>query len=613
MKNFFNRVREAYRPAAEGTATTAPNSQVIARLLSQNARQHRHRYTAAILCMAIASACTGLSAWVMEDVINQIFIHREFASVILIAGSVATIFIVKGLAGYGQTVLLHRAGNAIVAGLQIQIYDNILKQSFAFFQQHHGADLVARMVVNSTSARLAIDLLLVSAGRDFLTLMALLAVMLSKDPVLTGLALVACPLAVYLVTRVSSRIRTFAKHEFEYRNQIIHAVEETTRGIEVVKAFSLESHMRERTLKAIRGIENRFNRMARLTSYSSPIMETMGGISFALVIFYGGFVVSNNDVDPGSIFAFLTALLLAYEPAKKLFRLRINLERELYSVRLLFDIIDARPEITDAETARPLVISAGDIELENVRFRHKGVKESVLHNLTLRAKPGQVTALVGTSGAGKTTILSLLERFFIPCAGHVRIDGQDLNDITSESLHQQIALVTQDTFLFAGTIRENIALGRPDATGEDIERAAKSAHAHEFIVTFENGYNTEIGTDGGNLSGGERQRLAIARAILRDAPILLLDEPTSALDAQAESIVQDALSHLMEGRTSLVIAHRLATIRNADVIHVLDEGRLVQSGTHDELLAEGGLYEHLYRLQFTNPPSANATAAAPDA
>lgn len=596
------RLRTALTPAAPGEAQTATSIAVLMRLVTENARRHTGRYAAAIAFMIVASACTALSAWIMEDVIDEVFVRQRMSAVWVIAGVIAAIFLVKGFATYFHATILARTGNSIIAGIQRRIYDAILSQSLGFFHQRESGDLVTRLVGTSLSARQAIELVFVSLGRDLVTILGLIVVMLSKDLTMTAIALIAAPLVVYLITRIARRVRHHADIEFRSRREIVAAVQETSGGADVIKAFTLEDHMQQRASAAIASVEARNNRIARLQAQSSPIMETLGGLSFAAVILYGGYQVTQQGQNPGALFAFLTALLLAYEPAKKLSRLRVVLEQHLVSVRLMYEVIDTPPEIADPPGAPDLHVTNGQVTFHDVHFRYPSADIPVLRGLGFVAEAGKVTALVGPSGAGKSTALCLIERFFVADSGRVAIDGQDVREIAVRSLRNQVALVTQETFLFDGTIRENLQLGREDATMAELVAAATAAHAHEFIEAQPAGYDTPIGERGVALSGGQRQRLSIARAILRDAPILLLDEPTAALDAESEAHVQAALDNLMQNRTSIVIAHRLSTVRNAHVIHVMDQGHIVQSGTHAELLAMGGLYTKLHELQFDTAP-----------
>jgi len=601
MLSLAKRLRTAFAPARPGSSDTATSLQILVRLLAENGRRHARRYFAATVFMLIASGCTALSAWMMEDVINGVFVERDRRQLFLVASAIAAIFLVKGVSTYAHSTLLARIGNRIVAELRQRVYDSLLTQSLPFFQASKPGDLVNRMVATANGASQAINMVFTGVGRDLTTLAGLVAVMVLKNLTMTVIALVIAPVAILAVARISRRIAKIARETHFSNVEVVAAVQETAHGADMIKAFTLEERMRERTGAAIRMVRQRSDRAARLQAQSSPIMETLGGFSFAAVILYGGLSVIEGATNPGAFFAFLTALLLAYEPAKKLSRTRLQIEAELVSARLLYEIVDHEPSIRDAPDARALTVTEGGVEFRDVRFAYPGSETPALDGLSFTAAPGAVTALVGHSGAGKSTAFALIERFYVPTSGEVRIDGQDIESVAVRTLRQQVSLVSQNTFLFDGSVLDNLLVGRPDATEADILAAARAAHADEFIRKLPEEYNTLIGENGMSLSGGQRQRLAIARALLRDAPLLLLDEPTASLDAESENRIQLALAALLKGRTAIVIAHRLATVRRADRILVMDAGRVVQRGTHDELLAEGGIYRRLHDLQFRDP------------
>ncbi|WP_439529209.1 ABC transporter ATP-binding protein [Pannonibacter sp.] len=573
---------------------------LIRRLIAENAREHLPGYALTIVFMALIAASTAASAWIMRDVINEVFINRDKAMITLISVAVMGIFAVKGFATFGQQVLMSRIGNAIVARIQNRLFEVIIRQDMAFFDHTPLGDLTTRLAHNSQAARGVIDMVILSLGRDVLSVIGLVSVMVLQDPALSVVALLIMPPAVFGVSLLVRRVRKHARSQFVSTTRIVSAMQETTIGIRVVKAFRVEERMRQEMGKAIRDVEHRSNRIASLTARTSPLMETLGGFAVAMVIFYGGYSVVERGQDPGAFFAFITALLLAYEPVKRLARLQVNLNTSLVGVRLMYEMLDRPPSYADRQGSAELVVPKGEVCFEDVAFSYG--EASALDGLNFTAEAGKVTALVGGSGAGKSTTFSLIERFYDVTGGRVLIDGQDIREVTLASLRDHIALVTQDTFLFDLSIRDNIALGRPGASDGDIIRAAMDANAHEFIEAQAQGYDTLVGEGGGRLSGGQRQRIAIARAMLRNAPILLLDEATSALDAESEAKVQVALKRLMQGRTTLVIAHRLATVRDADRILVFDRGQVVEAGTHDELVARDGLYRRLADLQFRDMP-----------
>jgi ATP-binding cassette subfamily B protein len=588
---------------------------LIRRLVADNARPYARRYGLAFACMGLTAATTGASAWIMRDVVNGIFIDRQAAMVVPIALAVIGIFTLKGAATYAQTVILQGIGASMVARVQKQIGDNILHQGMDFYDAAETGDLTTRMTLTANAARGLLDTIITAVGRDLLSVIALVTVMVVQDPLMAFLALVVAPPAIIGVAALLKRVKNLARKEMLSIARIVQVLNEAIRGARVVKSFTLEPKVQQDLYDAIESVERRVLAIARLNALSSPLMETLGGVSVAIVILYAGFSVIGQGGDPGAFFSFMTAFLMAYEPAKRLARVRVSLQMNVVGVQMLYQLLDTAPTITEAPDARPLALTEGHVRLDDVVFRYRD--KPALNGLTLEARPGEVTALVGPSGAGKSTVFNLITRFYDPEAGSISVDGQDVRGLTFESLRRSIALVTQDTFLFSTTIRENILAGRPDADEAAMLAAARAANVAEFVEGLPEGYDTQVGEGGGRLSGGQRQRVAIARAMLRDAPILLLDEATSALDAESEAKVQEALERLMRGRTTLVIAHRFSTVRNADRIHVLKDGRVVESGNHAALMAEGGLYRRLYALQFeTHPegpvPDVPATAVVRD-
>ena len=410
-------------------------------------------------------------------------------------------------------------------------------------------------------------------------------------------SLVVVPPALFILRKMVRRIYHIALSQFVGGTRLLESLQETVQGVRTVKTFTLEDEMRARVHSNIAELEKESNRWARVAHRASPLMEALGGLAVALAMIYGGYRVVETGAAPGQFFSFLAAFLLAYEPAKRLARLNIELNSNMVGVRVLFDIIDAPPTEPKDDHKPPLNVTAGRIEFKDVRFGYRP-EEPVLRGMSFVANPGNMTALVGQSGGGKSTVLNLVLRLYEPESGTVSIDGQNVVEVSRASLRKQIAYVGQDVFLFHGTIRDNIAIGKPGATEEEIVAAAKAAHAHEFVSAFPEGYQTMVGERGAKLSGGERQRVAIARALVKDAPIILLDEATASLDSESERLVQDAMVHLCENRTTLVIAHRLHTITHADRILVVENGVIAEAGRHDELLRKGGRYAAFYRLQI---------------
>ncbi|RUW96329.1 ABC transporter ATP-binding protein, partial [Mesorhizobium sp. M8A.F.Ca.ET.023.01.1.1] len=425
----------------------------------------------------------------------------------------------------------------------------------------------------------------------------LIGVMVWQQPALSLICFVVGPLAIYGVNRILKRVRKFAAMEFRSVGQIVQVMQETAIGVRVVKSFNLEGLMRKRMYRAVSDVEDRANNIAALEAVTNPVMETLAGLAIAGAVMISGLLVLQGGQMPGNIMAFIAALLLAYEPAKRLARVRISLESGIVGVRMMFQLADEPLTLAEKPDAKPLQAGPGEIRFDAVSFAYQN-GPPVLEGFDLTLEAGKMTALVGPSGGGKSTILNLIMRMYDPKSGRVLLDGQDISHATLASLREKIAYVSQDTFLFAGTIMHNIRLGREGATDDEVIAAAKAANAHDFIVAQPKGYETDVGENGGLLSGGQRQRISIARAMLRNAEILLLDEATSALDAESEALFRDALQQLTEGRTTIVIAHRLSTVHQADTIVVLEAGKVVESGPHRALLKQGGLYQKLYEYQL---------------
>lgn len=575
-----------------------PTWALTRRLLGENARQHWAGYTIGFVLLAISSAMTALVAYVMEDVINEVFVDPQPALVWTVAISVIAIFTARGLTTYAAAVVLARIGNRIVADMQVRMFDSTQAQSLGWVDRQEIGDLVVRFQTGVAGVRSAIQMLVQSVGRDLLTLAALVGVMFWQDPIMAFIALFVAPPAIIVIVSIMRRMTRVARDEFSSVGRLIGLVKEVVLGARIIKSFRIEDQLAAEMGGVVERVRKLNNKIARLSNVTSPVMDMLGGFAFAAIIVYGGSKIAAGDLDAGSLFSFITAFLLAYEPAKRLGKFNVDYQKQLVGARMVYDILDAQPAHSERVDGGTLSVHEGEITLCDVTFAYD--EAPVLRNLSLTIPATRVTALVGPSGGGKSTVLSLISRLHQAQSGEVAIDGQSLGTVTTDSLRRAVALVGQDAFLFDTTIRENIRMGRLDATDAQIEQAARDANAHEFILRQENGYDTPVGEGGGRLSGGQRQRISIARAMLKDAPILLLDEPTAALDTMSESKVMQAIERLMIGRTVVVIAHRLSTIRNADVIHVISEGELVESGRHDDLMEAGGLYRHLHDTQFRN-------------
>jgi ATP-binding cassette subfamily B protein len=591
-------------------ADSVGNWTLIRRLLTEQAMGQWKRYVVAFILMGIAAGATALSAYVIGNVINAAYVDKNMKAIVTFAVLVAVLFIVKAVATYIQQVMLGRIGNSIIAQNQRRLFGALLRQNLAFFADRHSSEFAARLTTGANSATNVINLLVGAVGRDIFTLVGLVAVMIAQDPVLSLISLVFVPPALFVLRKLIRRIYAVARNRFTGGARILEVMQETVQGVRIVKAYTLESVMQAKVDADIAELEREANKGVRITSRASPVMEAFAGIGIALGLIYGGYRVIVTGSTPGQFFSFLTAFMLAYEPAKRLARIQLELNSQLVGVRVLFEVVD-QPVTEPTEEHKPeLKISSARVELDNVHFGYRA-GETVIHGMTFGAEPGRMTALVGPSGGGKSTVFNLLLRFYEPRRGSIEIDGQDITSVSRHSLRRQIAYVGQDVFLFHGTIRDNIAIGRPGASEAEIVAAARAAHAHEFIIGFPDGYETHVGERGAQLSGGERQRIAIARALVKNAQIILLDEATASLDSESERLVRDAMDHLCHGRTTIAIAHRLHTITHADRILVIENGAIVESGRHDELLRKGGRYAAFYRLQIKeHPPEPIAVASA---
>ena len=570
---------------------------LVKRLLTEQGARHWRKYAVAFVLMAVSATCTAGSAYLIGDVINEAYVNRNLPGIVTLGIITALLFTMKGLATYGHTVLLSQIGNRIVANNQRAVFNKLLAEGLSYFSDRHSTEFIARLSAGAAAVTQVLNLLITSVGRDALSLIGLITVMVLQDPLMSFFAFVVAPPALFVLRKIIRRIYKIGRSQFQGGTRILETLQETLQGIRIVKAFTLEGTMQQRFDANVAAVEHEANKMARVSARASPLMETLGGIAIALAITYGGYRVIDTGATPGQFFSFITAFLLAYEPAKRLARLNIELNSGLVGVRVLFEVIDSPPTEPPDAGMPDIKIVSPRLEFNDVHFAYRG-DQSVLRGMSFVAEPGKLTALVGPSGGGKSTVFNLLLCFYDSEHGTITIDGQDISKVSRRSLRQQVAYVGQDVFLFRGTIRENIAFGKPDASEDEIVAAAKGAYAHDFIMAFPQGYDAPVGEHGLQLSGGQRQRIAIARALIKNAPIILLDEATAALDSESELAVREAMDHLFEGRTTLAIAHRLHTISHADRIYVIEDGHAGESGRHEELLAKSGRYALFYGLQL---------------
>ncbi len=580
---------------------------LMGRLWRQSIRQYKGSLVSAVIFMAIVSAATAFSAWLLRPVIDWVFVEKRPGILLPLALAVILTFLIKGGAAYAQSVIMARVGMRIIADNQSRLYDHLIHMDMGFFHETSTGSLISRFTVDIRNMRIAVSNAVTSFGKDSLTLIGLVGVMFFQNFELAIISFFIFPAAIYPVARLGRRMREVTADTQTEFGLLTTLLEQTFQGIRVVKTYCMEEYEKRRITRIIERIFRLTYKSERVRSLSSPIMETLGGFAVAMVILYGGYQVVGGDVTTGAFMSFIAALLMAYEPMKRLANLNASVQEGLAGAQRLFALLDKQPTILDKPGAKPLKVKHGAIRLEDVHFSYEPGEPTLL-GIDLEIPAGKTAALAGPSGSGKSTVLNIISRFYEAGSGRVSIDGVDVCDVTMASLRGSIALVSQEIALFDDTVRANIAYGRAGAANDQIIDAARHAAAHDFIMKLPQGYETIVGERGVKLSGGQRQRLAIARAILKDAPILLLDEATSSLDTESERQVQVALEKLMKGRTSLIVAHRLSTIMKADVIHIVADGRIVESGKHEELLAAGGVYSRLSAVQFAKQAPASSSA-----
>lgn len=554
------------------------------------------RLVLAGVCMLGVAGMTGLLALLVKPAMDDIFLDKNFRMLMFIPAVLAAVYAMRGVSDFGQYYLMAFVGQSIVRDLREELHSKLEDMSLAFFVRHSTGELISRMSNDVALVQGALTNAITGTIRDACTVVVLICVVFYRDFWLALVAMVVFPLAAYPLLQFGKKLKRYSRRMLVSLEDITARLSETISGIRIVKAFAMEDYERARFKEVNEQLFKAFMRRFKIRALSSPVMETLGGLGVCGIVFYGGYQVINGTSTPGTFFSFMAAVALLYEPMKRMNEVWMTVQEGLAAGERIFALMDTPPDIVDKPDAPAFETLRRDIVFDRVGFAYHD--EPVLHDISLTVKAGEAVALVGESGAGKSTLLDLVPRFYDVSSGGIRVDGIDIRDVTQRSLREKIGLVTQQVILFDDTVHNNIAYGRPDLPLDQVIAAAKAAHAHGFINQLPNGYNTVIGENGIKLSGGERQRIAIARALLKNPPILILDEATSNLDSDSEKAVQKALEILMEGRTTLVVAHRLSTIRNVDRIYVLARGRIVEEGAHDELLQRSGEFARLYNLQF---------------
>lgn len=567
------------------------------RLLT-NAMPYWRRIALAMISMLGVAGCTGATAYLIKPVLDDIFIQKDMAMLRVLPLIVLAIFLVKGACSWCNTYFMSYVGQKVIAQFRQQLYDHLQTLSLSFYDKTPTGVLMSRIINDVNITQGAVSDAVVGFIKEIITIVVLVVVIFYRDWQLAIVAMIVLPFAFLPIVKFGRKLRVISKKNQESMAQISVTLHETFAGTRIVKAFCMEEHEKKRFARNNARYLSSVLKSVKVRALSSPLMELLGGLGIVAVIWYGGYSVIRGVSTPGNFFSFLAAIIMLYEPVKKLSNMNNTIQLGMAAAERIYQVLDTKPEIQDRPDAGELAPPIRTIELRDVSFGYSD--ELILENIDLEVKAGEVIALVGMSGSGKTTLVNLIPRFYEVSGGAILINSTDIRDVTQSSLRAQIGIVTQQSILFNDTIYSNIAYGDIRKGEAEIIAAAKAANAYDFIMKTPNGFETRIGEQGVRLSGGQRQRICIARAILKDAPILILDEATSSLDSDSELEVQKALENLMVGRTTFVIAHRLSTIKNADRIIAFADGHVVEEGRHDELLRAHGEYRRLYELQFTH-------------
>ena len=561
---------------------------------------YRFRLGAAFICALLVAGLSAAYAWLVRPVLDGLFISKDESLLLVLPLAILAVAVFKGVFNYGQNYLMNYVGNQVIGDIREQLFSKLVQLPVRFHDTNTSGRLVSRVINDVNQMANAVAGVLKDLFQQGLTFLAMIGVIVYQNWKLAMVSMIVVPLSVVTMVRMGQRLRNLATRGQERMGDMASTLQETLAGIRMVKSFGREEEEAKRFRQSNDAFIYTTMKAIQVSSLGSSHMEVIGVLGIAGIIWYGGFLVIHDEMTPGAFFSFLAAMFMAYTPIRRLSGANNTVQQALAAAERVFEVLDLPTEQDTNGGQNDLPLISRSLEFRQIAFRYDGQNEAALTGIDLTIRAGEVIAFVGSSGSGKTTLVSLLPRFYDPTDGQILIDGVDLRSCTLRSVRGQIGIVSQEVVLFDDTVRNNIGYGRQGATPEDVMQAAQLAYAHEFIARMPEGYDTLIGERGLRLSGGERQRVAIARAILRDPPILILDEATSALDTQSERIVQMALANLMKNRTTLVVAHRLSTIQNADRIVVLDRGTIVEVGSHEELLRRGGMYKRLHAMQFAD-------------
>ena len=573
-------------------------TQILKRLFRDSIKPYSLRLFSSLFFMIIIALCTGATAWLLDPAIDKIFLDKDETMLLLIPIAIILTLLIKSIATFIQIVLLNGVAQNVIADTQIKLFKKIINADLAWLHKVHSAKIISNFLYDVTLLQDSVSSSLANGVKDVLTLICLLGVMYYQDWQLATISIIAFPLVGILTRRLGKRIKKASTESQEETGTLASILSENLDGTRIVKAYQQEDEEIEKLSKSVFRRMTKILKGANARGAASPFAEFLAGFGIAGALYYAGLRGLQGELALNEFVSFLGAMMLAFQPLRRIAQINATLQEGFAAAIRVFGLLDQKSLINEAQNAPNLSIDKSDITFEDVTLSYEGQINSALKGINLQIPHGKTTALVGPSGSGKSSILNLIPRFYDPDKGNVKIDNQDIKELTISSVRSSLALVSQEPVLFDMSIYDNILYGKPEASREEVINAAKAAAAHEFISELPKQYETIVGEKGYSLSGGQKQRISIARAFLKNAPILLLDEATSSLDTESEHLVQNAISVLMKDRTTLVIAHRLSTIINSDQIIVLDSGSVAEIGTHDELLKKNGVYKKLYEREF---------------